>query len=68
MYRAIGLALLVAGIVLIIYGINASDSISSSVSRAVTGSPTNKTLWLLVGGSASAIAGAALSLKPSGKA
>ena len=34
MNKAIGLALLVAGIALIIYGANASDSVSSNVSRA----------------------------------
>ena len=67
MNKAIGLALLVAGILLIAYGINASSSISSSVTRAVSGTPTNKTLWLLAGGGAAAIAGLVLVLKPSSK-
>jgi len=67
MNKAIGLALLVVGIVLIIYGANASDSFSSNVSRTFTGAPTNKTLWLLVGGSAAAIVGAVLTFRPSGK-
>jgi hypothetical protein len=65
MNKAIGLALLVVGVVLIIYGINASDSVSSHVSQTFTGAPTNKTLWLLVGGSAAAIVGAALAFVPS---
>ena len=68
MNRGIGLALLVVGICLIIWGINGSDSVSSNVSRAFTGSPTNKTLWMLLGGIAAAIVGAFMSLKPSGKA
>lgn len=68
MNRALGLALMIAGMVLIVYGISASDSISSGIARAVTGSPTNKTLWLLVGGCAAEIAGAVLTLKPAGKA
>jgi len=60
MNKIIGIALLVIGIVLITYGFNASDSVSSEVSRAVTGTPTHKTMWLLLGGSASAIIGAAM--------
>jgi Protein of unknown function (DUF3185) len=62
MNKALGIALLVAGVILIAYGINGSNSISSNVSQTFTGSPTNKTLWLLVGGSASAIVGLALTL------
>jgi len=62
MNKAIGLALLAVGIALLVYGINASDSVSSSVSRTFTGSPTNKTMWLLLGGTASVIVGGVLSL------
>jgi len=57
MYKAISLALLAGGIVLIIYGVSASDSISSSFSRFFTGSPTDRTMWLLIGGIAAAAAG-----------
>jgi hypothetical protein len=60
--RGIGLALLAAGIALTIYGINASNSVSSGFSRVFTGSPTNKTIYLLVGGIGAIIAGAVLSL------
>lgn len=67
MNKGIGIALLVVGIVLIAYGFNASDSFSSGVSRAFTGAPTNKTMWLLLGGAASAIVGAVLTFRPSGK-
>jgi hypothetical protein len=59
MNKPISLGLLVAGIVLIGYGINASDSVGSSFSRAFTGSPTDKTLWFLIGGAAAAAVGAA---------
>jgi len=58
MNRPLSLALLVGGIILIIYGIAAADSISSSFSRAFTGNPTDKSIWLLVGGAAAAIVGA----------
>ncbi len=65
MNKAIGLALLAVGIALIIYGIDASNSASSAISRTFTGSPTNKTLWLLLGGIASAICGLVLTSVPS---
>ena len=67
MNKGIGIALLVVGIALIIYGFNASDSVSSGVSRAFTGAPTDKTLWLLLGGGAAAIVGAVVTFRPSGK-
>jgi hypothetical protein len=59
MNKAISLALLVGGIVLIVYGINASNSVASSFSRMFTGNPTDKTGWLLVGGIVASIAGLA---------
>jgi hypothetical protein len=57
MNKGISIALLVVGVILIVYGISASNSFGSSVSRAVNGSPTDKTIWLLVGGAAAAIVG-----------
>jgi len=50
MNKPVSLALLVGGVILIIYGLSASDSIGSSFSRFFTGSPTDKTIWLLLGG------------------
>ena len=58
MNKIISLALLVGGIILIVYGISASDSIGSDVSRFFTGSPTDKTIWLLIGGVVAAVIGA----------
>ena len=57
MNKIISLVLLVGGIALIVYGINASDSISSSFSRFFTGNPTDKTMWLLIGGTAATVVG-----------
>ncbi len=67
MNKGIGIALLVVGIALITYGFNASDSLSSDVSRTFNGAPTNQTMWLLLGGIASVIVGAAMSFRRSGK-
>jgi hypothetical protein len=57
MNKPVSLALLVGGVVLIIYGISASDSVSSGFSRFFTGAPTDKTLWMLIGGIVAAIVG-----------
>lgn len=58
LYKGLSVGLLVAGVVLIIWGVSASESFSSDVSRAFTGSPTDRTIWLLVGGIIMSIAGA----------
>jgi len=50
MNKAIFITLLIGGIILVIFGINATDSLSSDVSRIFTGSPTNKAIIMLVGG------------------
>lgn len=50
MNRIVSLALLIAGIILLLYGINASESLGSEFSRLFTGKPTDETVWLLLGG------------------
>ena len=50
MNKQISIGILVLGIVLIVWGVSASNSFSSDVTRAVTGSPTDRTLQLLGGG------------------
>ena len=50
MNRGISVGLLVVGILLVIWGMKAHDSISSDVSRTFTGSPTDRTVWFLAGG------------------
>jgi uncharacterized protein DUF3185 len=57
MNKIISLALLGGGIVLIVVGINATNSFSSDVSRFFTGSPTDKAVWMLIGGILAAIVG-----------
>jgi amino acid permease len=42
--------ILAAGIVLVIYGVAASESLSSDFSRFFTGAPTEKTIWMLIAG------------------
>ena len=50
MNRITGIALLAVGVALFIWGLSVNDSIGSAFSRAFSGSPTNKALYLLVGG------------------
>jgi hypothetical protein len=42
------IAFLVIGIILLVYGIDASNSFSSSVTQAVSGTPSDKSMWLIV--------------------
>jgi len=60
MNKSLGLAMVVAGVILIVSGYNASQSFSSDVSRFFTGAATNKAMWMLVGGAAVAVAGTVL--------
>jgi hypothetical protein len=57
MNQSIYLALLVGGVVLIVLGVSSMNSFSSEVSQFFTGSPTDKAVWLLVGGLVAAIVG-----------
>jgi uncharacterized membrane protein YidH (DUF202 family) len=57
MNKAISLVILAGGILLLIFGINAYDSASSDISRFFTGSATDKSIWMLVGGVAATVLG-----------
>ena len=57
MNKPVSLALLIGGIVLIIYGVSAADSIGSQFSELFTGAPTDKAVWLLIGGVVAAVVG-----------
>jgi hypothetical protein len=58
MNKVLGLALLVVGVVLLVMGFNSADSISSQFSRFFTGNPTDKSVWLILGGGVSILLGA----------
>ena len=57
MNKSLFLAFLVVGVVLLVLGVVESDSISSDFSRLFTGEPTDKAVWLLIGGGLAAIVG-----------
>ena len=58
--RLIGVMFLVAGLILVGFGINASQSVSDSISEGFTGRFTDKTMWYLICGGVLAVGGAAL--------
>ena len=57
MRRLTGVGVLVLGIVLVVAGMDATDSLSSRLSRLFTGSPTDRAIWLLLGGAVAVIVG-----------
>lgn len=58
MNRIFSLILLIGGVILLIYGIQASESLGSEISRLFTGSPTDKSLWMIIGGTVATLVGA----------
>jgi len=60
MNKALGIALLIVGVILLVWGVNASESVGSEISKTFTGSPTDKSIWLIIGGVASGITGLGL--------
>ena len=65
MKKIIGIALLAGGIVLLVNGFKAKDSVESQINQALRGSMSKNAIWLLAGGAACSVAGAALILMPS---
>ena len=57
MNKAISLAILAGGILLAIFGIDAVNSTGSDISRFFTGAPTDRAMWLLVGGAVASVVG-----------
>ena len=62
MNNLLGLGILALGIVLLIFGFNESHSFTSDVSRTFTGNPTDRSMWLIIGGATAVVAGVALTI------
>ena len=63
--RLAGLAVLVTGIILLVMGLRAMDSFSSQFSKFFTGSPSDRAVWLTLGGAACIVLGSGAALMPS---
>jgi len=46
-----------------VLGINATNSFGSDVSRFFTGSPTDKAIWMLIGGTVASVVGLVWTLR-----
>ena len=57
MQKMLGLVLLVGGAILLFYGLSQSESVVSEVKEAFTGTPTDKTVWFIIGGAVAAVLG-----------
>lgn len=58
--RVLGVLLLAIGIVLVVVGVNATDSVGDRLSNFFTGQFTDGTVWYLLGGAALGIGGLVL--------
>jgi len=63
MNRIVSLALFAGGVVLMIIGFQATNSFSSDVSRFFTGAPTDKAVWMLIGGCVATVLGLTMTLR-----
>lgn len=66
--RILGLVLLALGIVLLLFGLNATDSVSDSVSEGFTGKYTDETMWYLIGGGVLIVVGGGIAFLKGGGA
>jgi hypothetical protein len=57
MNKPVSLAFLAAGVALLVLGVQASSSTSSSVSRFFTGAPTHEAVWLLTSAAVAIVIG-----------
>jgi uncharacterized membrane protein YidH (DUF202 family) len=63
MNKIIGLAILVAGAILLYFGYTEYNSTASEMTEMVTGNPTDNAIWFLVGGAVAIIVGLGAILK-----
>lgn len=54
----IGIILVVVGVILLVLGIQASNSLASDISKFFTGNPTDRSVWLMLGGTVAILVGA----------
>jgi len=57
MQKMISAALLVGGLILLYFGYQEMQSFGSEVEEFVTGSPSDRSIWMMAGGGALSIAG-----------
>ena len=63
--KAVGYAVFIGGLLLILFGVQASQSLASEVSEAFTGSPTDRAVWMIIGGVVATVVGGILAFRGS---
>ena len=57
MRKMISAALLVGGLLLLYFGYQEQQSLSSEIEELITGSPDSRAMWMMIGGAAAGVAG-----------
>jgi len=65
--RVLGYLFLAVGVVLLTFGLHATDKITERVNESLTGRYTDTTMWYIVGGVAASVAGGAMALFGGGR-
>ena len=65
MNKPLGIALLVVGVLLLVFGFNESQSAASDISRFFNNAPTDRAIWFLAGGGVATAVGLYLLLAKS---
>ncbi|HZL99949.1 MAG TPA: DUF3185 family protein [Planctomycetota bacterium] len=66
MTKSVWIVMLLVGVALLSVGITAANSVASEASSSVTGTPTDQSLLLMIGGGVVALLGAAGLISSSG--
>lgn len=61
--KVLGIALLVIGVILLVFGYNASQSLGEQMAESFTGRFSDETMWYIIAGAASVVVGAVLTLR-----
>lgn len=57
MKKAISAGLLIGGLILLYYGYQESQALASEVDEFITGSPSDNSMWMMIGGAVAAVVG-----------
>jgi Protein of unknown function (DUF3185) len=60
--RVAGIVILVVGVVLLVMGLTATDSLADQANRAISGHYTDHTTWYILGGVVLGLIGAGMAL------